>query len=149
MKPIKRNGNSLPVRTMFTDLLNADRFFNSEFFNLPSVFTADDPPANIKDEDKQFLVEMSAPGFDKKDFTINVENDILTISAEKQEEKNETKEDYSRKEFSYNSFERSFVLPQAVLEDDIKAEYKNGILNLVIPKKEISEKKNKKQIAVS
>lgn len=102
------------------------------------------PAVNIKDNDKNFEVEVAAPGMDKKDFKVSVENDVLTISAEKKEEKNEKNKNYSRKEFSYESFERKFTLPQDVVEaSKIEAKYENGILKINIPKKEEKAKLSK------
>ncbi len=102
------------------------------------------PAVNIKENDKNFEVEVAAPGMNKKDFKVEVENNVLTISAETKEEKEEKKENYSRKEFSYESFERSFTLPQDIVDaDKIKAKYDNGILKIEIPKKEEKAKLSK------
>ncbi|MEO5642696.1 MAG: Hsp20/alpha crystallin family protein [Bacteroidia bacterium] len=112
------------------------------------------PAVNIAEEDKSWNIEVSAPGFKKEDFKIRIENDTLTISAEHKEEKvsaekpeneKQTKEkNYSRREFRYGSFSRSFRLPkEKVNEEAINATYENGILNLTIPKKEVAVKEIK------
>ena len=94
------------------------------------------PAVNIQEDEKQFTLELAAPGLQKDDFKINLDNQLLTISKEATEEKEEVKENYTRKEFVYNSFSRSFRLPKFILADKIKADYKNGILKLSLPKDE-------------
>lgn len=102
---------------------------------------------NIREDEKNYFLEFAAPGFEKDEFKINLENQVLTVSAEKKSERKEEAKEYSRREFSYSSFQRSFNLPESVNEEGIKAEYKNGILNVSIPKKE-EEAKSKKEITV-
>ncbi len=108
------------------------------------------PSVNILEDVDNFKVEVAAPGFEKKDFNIELDNDVLTISSEKQIE-NEVKEDekFTKREFSYQSFTRSFTLPELVEGDKIEATYKNGILSIVIPKKEEAKPKPARQIKVS
>jgi len=108
---------------------------------------SDMPRVNVKDEDKKFVVELAAPGMDKKDFKINLENNSLTISSEKKEEKTEKNENYTMKEFSFNSFSRSFALPKNIKVDQIDANYKNGVLSISLPKKE-EEAKLSRQISI-
>lgn len=94
------------------------------------------PAVNIKENEQEFIVEVAAPGMDKKDFKIHLENDVLTISSEKTIESNEKKDNYTRKEYSYQSFERSFNLPKNTVDNDkINAHYKNGELVIAIPKR--------------
>ncbi|HVD98920.1 MAG TPA: Hsp20/alpha crystallin family protein [Cytophagaceae bacterium] len=105
---------------------------------------------NIKESDRQFELELATPGFEKNDFKIEVENGILKVSAEKKEEKTEEKKNFTKKEFSFNSFERSFMLPETADENEIKAAYKHGILSLEISKKKDAPKKSKKaKISIS
>ncbi len=108
------------------------------------------PSVNIKENKDAFEVHVAAPGFDKKDFNIELNNDLLTISSEKKIE-NETKEGetFTKKEFSYQSFTRSFTLPEMVEGDKITASYKNGILAIAIPKKEEAKPKPIKQIKIA
>jgi HSP20 family protein len=129
----KRNGEIAPMRSMLTDILNETRLFNSDLFDMTSL-SVNLPAINIVEEDKEFKVEMAAPGFSKKDFKINLENDTLIISAEKKDEQKEEKKDFRRREFNYSSFERAFTLPETVDEDHIKAQYDEGILKLTLPK---------------
>ncbi len=94
------------------------------------------PAVNIQEDEKQFILELAAPGLQKDDFKINLDNQLLTISKEATEENEEVKENYTRKEFVYNSFSRSFRLPKFILADKIKADYENGILKVSLPKDE-------------
>ncbi|MBW6499143.1 MAG: Hsp20/alpha crystallin family protein [Bacteroidales bacterium] len=108
------------------------------------------PAVNVVETNDNFRIEVAAPGLDKKDFKIDLENNVLTISSEK-EEQNESKEEgkYMRREFSYSSFKRSFSLPSSVDAEHIKANHKDGILNITIPKREEAKQKPPKQIAIS
>ena len=120
-------------RTMLSNFLEADDFFNDDFFVKDNLM----PAMNLKEGDNNFEVEVAAPGFTKGDFNITIDNNGLHISAEKSVEKEEKEEEYLRKEFSYNSFKRSLRLPESVNTDkDVKATYKNGVLKLDIVKKE-------------
>jgi HSP20 family protein len=92
---------------------------------------------------------MAAPGLTKEDFKINVENDVLTVSNEKKTETSEKNEKYTRKEFSYSSFLRSFTLPEIVDMEKINAGYENGILTLTLPKKEEAKPKSPREIKIS
>lgn len=123
-----------------------DDFFNRDVFNWGSNLTNTNlttPAVNIKETPENFLVEMAAPGMEKKDFKIELDGHTLTISSEKQNEQEEKDgESYNRKEFSYQSFYRTFHLPKDVVDaDKIKAKYENGLLQLEIPKKEEAKQK--------
>ena len=98
------------------------------------------PAVNITDRKDDYLVSLAAPGLKKEDFKIDVEGNILTISSEKEEKKEEKEEKYTRQEYSYSSFERSFTLPDEVNKDKIDAHYQDGVLKLVLPKKEEAKK---------
>lgn len=147
----KTNGNLFP--RLVRD------FFDTDFFNTPSIFDFNGglsrftwpvvPSVNITENSKDFKIELAAPGLEKKDFKIEVDNGVLTISSEKKKEEKEEKENYSRREFSYESFSRSFGLPENSLPDKIDAHYENGILKLTLPKKEITVSKPKKEIKVA
>lgn len=137
----------------------------SDFFDtgklFPEIFGFDDnifgragkalviPDANIVENHKDFRIELAAPGLERKDFKVEVEDGVLTISSEKEEEKKEEHKNYWKKEFSYNSFSRSFKLPENSLSDKVEAKYENGILNVIVPKKEITASKPAKEIKVS
>lgn len=142
----KRNGRVFP--RVVTDLLDTNDFFPGIFDNSWD-FALKVPSVNITETEKAYNVELAAPGLEKKDFKIELENKLLIISSEKEEETNETGKDYKRKEFSYSSFSRSFQLPEDVLTDKIEAKYEDGILKLDIPKKEVAAIKSKKEIKVS
>ena len=135
---VKRsNGSLLPAnqRTLFDD------FFNRELFNWGNDnFSASRttlPSINIKELEDAFEVEVAAPGMQKEDFNITLDGNSLTISSVKEDQQEENSGQYTRKEFSYQSFQRSFQLSKDVVDDEnIEARYENGILRLTIPKKE-------------
>ena len=126
-----------------SDFFDNDRFFDSDWLKKQSV-----PAVNVKETEKNFEIEVAAPGLNKKDFKITVDNGVLTISSEKKEEKEQKEKDYTRKEFSYSSFSRSFSLPENVNEDAVQANYEDGLLKLSVAKKTITPPKNKKAIEV-
>ena len=97
------------------------------------------PPVNIVDKAEAYHLEMSVPGFEKSDFNVKLENNILTISTEKSDENTESTDKLIRKEFSYKSFKRSFTIEEKIDDENISARYENGILKLALPKKEIAK----------
>jgi HSP20 family protein len=105
------------------------------------------PGVNILETEQDYKIELAAPGLSKEDFQINLKKDTLSVWVEKKENETEVKKDYTRKEFEYSSFARSFVLPESVNADSITAEYVNGILNITIGKDEV--KLQNKEIKVS
>lgn len=155
MKLTKSKTKETPtLRSRLADLFDADAFFDHDVLDagwprLDSIWKSRVPAANITENDNQFDIELAAPGMNKKDFKVNVQNGNLVISAEKEEEKEEKEKDYCRKEYNYSSFRRSFSLPESVNADAVKAEYKDGILKLTVPKKEEAKKQPKKEIAIS
>ncbi len=143
MTLIKSNGNLIPF--------GMDDFFYDDFFDnkwLEKKLKHTLPAVNIKETKNEFNIEFAAPGFTKKDFKIDLDDNVLTISAEKEKEKNEENENFTRKEFSYNSFLRSFTLPKTVHGEKIDAKYTDGILKLGIPKMEVTKLLPKKEIKV-
>lgn len=106
------------------------------------------PAVNIAETKDRFDVSLAAPGMKKEDFLIDVEGNVLTISAQKKEEREEKEQRYTRKEFSYSSFTRSFTLPDGVNKDKIDAAYENGLLKLTLPKTEEARKAGPKNIVV-
>ena len=106
------------------------------------------PAANITESDKAFSIELAAPGLGKDDFNLTIDNQQLSIGCEKEEKKESKKDQYSRKEFSYESFKRSFMLPETVNPDKIKAAYKDGVLTVELPKKEATIITPRKKISV-
>jgi len=131
-----------------------DQLFDTDLFDWSnrnySETNTTVPSVNIKENADAFNVEMAVPGFDKKDFKIALDHNVLTISSEKKVE-NETKEGerFTRHEYSYQSFSRSFTLPEAANGDKISAKYDNGILNVEIPKREEAKPKPSRQIAIA
>jgi HSP20 family protein len=119
-----------------------DEFFNDSF--LPRFLDFDKasgrvtvPAVNVEETDKEFHIEVAAPGLEKDDLKIAVNEGVLTISSEKKTEKEEKNDKYIRREFGYNAFARSFTLPDDTNVDKIVASHKNGVLQLTIPKAEV------------
>jgi HSP20 family protein len=150
MSLIVRNKSLLPT---VSDFFDTGRLFRPSIFDFDGDLDFDSslvvPEANIIENTKDYRVEIAAPGLEKKDFNVTVQDGMLTISAEKKEEKKEDTKNYRRREFSYNSFSRSFTLPDNLLADKIDAKYENGVLRLTLPKKEVTVSKPKKEIKVS
>lgn len=145
MSLIKFNGPRFPWNESLKDFFNQDTFINDDFFSLEKTM----PSMNVKEHDEDFEIELAAPGFDKKDFKIVMKDDVLEVSAQRKEEETEKKEDYTRREFSYNSFKRTMQLPTSVdQEKEAKATYKNGILRLKLLKRDEAKEKPKKMIEV-
>ena len=113
----------------YNELLND---FENDLFKYKN--NSDVPAVNIQEDEKQFLLELAVPGMKKDDFKIDLENQVLTISSEIKEETEETENNYTRREFVYNSFSRSFTLPKSIVSEKIKADYKDGILKISLPK---------------
>lgn len=116
-----------------------DRFFGRTL-NVPAV--------NITEEKNEYLVALAAPGMKKEDFHIDMEGNMLTISSEKEETKEEKDKKFTRKEYSFSSFSRSFTLPDEVDKQKIEAKYEEGILKISLPFNEEVKKPTAKQIAV-
>jgi HSP20 family protein len=107
------------------------------------------PKVNVKETPDSFQVQMAAPGFKKDHFDISVENEELLISAEIEKGEEDTDEEFTRREFGYASFQRTFLLPETIEGDKIKAKYEDGILSVTLPKKEEAKPKPVKRIKVS
>jgi len=150
MTLIRRNGNTLnPLPALFDDFFNRD-LFNWSNTNFSGTNTTV-PAVNIKETVDNYEVQVASPGMSKKDFKVELDGNVLTISSERSDE-NEQKEDerYSRKEFSYQSFQRTFNLQKDVMDiDNIEARYENGLLHLIIPKKEEAKQKPARLIQIS
>ncbi|MFM2019383.1 MAG: hypothetical protein RL007_3039 [Bacteroidota bacterium] len=138
----------------------ARRMFDNSFFdNFPTVF--DDllagksisgftPSVNVSETEKNWHIEVAAPGLKKEDFKINLEKDMLTISAEMKTEEKKEEKNYSRREFTYGSFTRSFrVRENSVDAENIAARYDNGILQIDLPKKSAEAAKNTREIRIA
>lgn len=139
----------LPTITRKTYSPFLSNLFDDDFFSVLSNRTSSMPAVNIKENEKSFILELAVPGMDKEDLKIDINEDVLTISSESKTEKEEEKDGYKRKEFSYSSFCRSFYIPENVSRDKIVANYKDGILNLELPKMEEEKSKITRQIKIS
>lgn len=140
MKTVLRKRNPF-----FTDLF--DEFWGRDF--APASTRLNTPAVNIKETETGFVLDIVAPGYSKEDVSINLEENVLTIASEKQAETSDKTETYTRKEFQYSSFKRSFTLPDSVNQNDVKATFKNGILSIALPKKEEALPKPPKQIEIA
>lgn len=143
---VLRNTNQVP--SLFHRFFDGDMFdwSNRNFSNTNTTI----PSVNIKENADAFMVEVAAPGFEKGDFKIELNLNTLSISSEKKVE-NETREGevFTKREFSYQSFSRSFTLPQIADGDRIEANYQNGILTVLIPKREEAKPKPARMIEIN
>ena len=108
----------------------------------------DTPAINVREIDDYYLVELAAPGLTKKDFEITIDNGYLKIFVEKTSEMEDENTDFTRKEFNYNSFERTLLLPEDIIEEEVKAKYENGILKFKLLKKEMLKEIPSKKIEI-
>lgn len=132
---------------LMNDLFNDDLFDN--IFGFVPATKDSVPTVNIIEEKENYRLEIAAPGLEKDDFKIDLHNDVLTVSAEKKQENEEKNKKFLRREFSYCSFKRSFTLPETINEEKIEAMHKNGILTVIIPKKEEAKEKEPRMISIS
>ena len=148
----KRNADVFP--SFVSDFFRTSPFMGSGLFDLdtdllPARLGVTVPSANVRETEKEYMVELAVPGLTKNDFKIEIENNLLTVSAEKEEEKNEKEKGFTRREYSFNSFSRSFSLPENRMAEKIDAKYEEGVLKIHVPKKEVTPQKLKKEITVS
>lgn len=140
------NANYSNVSTWLDDIFNRD---------LPSVFTSNFntgmsvPKVNIKETADAFMIEVAVPGLKKSDFKLDLDNQVLTISTESKEENEHKEENYTRREFGYSAFKRTFTLPDSVNDEKINANYTDGILSVLLPKKEEAKQKPVRSIKIS
>jgi HSP20 family protein len=126
------------------DLINSS--FDSDGLSVISTSVA--PAVNIIENDKAFELHMAVPGYSKSDFKINIDQQQLSVSSEQKHEKEETSDHYTRREFGYSSFKRSFELPKTVNKEQISASYEDGLLKIFLPKLEESQVKAVRQIEI-
>ncbi|BFP41733.1 hypothetical protein FGF1_25780 [Flavobacteriaceae bacterium GF1] len=137
-----------------SDFFDLDNFFDHRFWDDDFIrgrfWTGKtvEPALNIKETDDNFEIELAAPGFSKKDFEVTIDNGYLNISGEKSISEEEKDENYTRREFSYNAFQRSLQLPESVREEEITAHYEDGILSFELAKKEEAKKQKPKVIEI-
>lgn len=141
MSIIKRNDVLFP--SLMNEIFKPDWFGGSE--NMPTNV----PAVNIRENEKDFELELSVPGRAKEDFNIEIDDNLLSISSEVKTENEVEKSTYTRREFAFSSFKRSFTLPESVDNEKIKANYENGILKFSLPKKEEALPKPKRMIELS
>ena len=140
------------VYPSFPSLFN--KFFEGDLMDWNRSNFADTnttlPAVNVRENDDEFMIDVAAPGMKKEQFKLDYENGRLTISSEKKEDKKDKKENYTRREFHYMSFQRSFTIPENLVEGDkIKATYNEGILHISLPKKEEVKPKPARQIKIN
>jgi HSP20 family protein len=144
MTLIRRVNNNYPVfQNWFEDFFAPVQNYSN------GRFRSSVPAVNIAEDENKFEIEFAVPGMTKADFAINLENDILTVKSEKENNQEETASNYTRKEFNFSAFQRSFTLPEAADSEKIKAEYKEGILSIEIPKKEEAKVKPAREIEIA
>jgi len=140
---------TMRTRTTWPGLF--DEFLNRNL--LPGIFDAESrhslPAVNIIEGREDYRIEVAAPGLNKEDFKVSLENNVLTVSSEKEENQEEKDEKVMCREFSYYSFSRSFTLPMTVNSEKIRATHKEGILQVIIPKKEEAKEKPSREIKIS
>lgn len=156
MSLVKFKKRTSPFTNLITsDFFDMENFFDDRFWNrglMEDRFwngRKGEPALNIKEKDDHFEIELAAPGFAKKDFKITLDDGYLNISAEKTTKEEEKEENYTRREFGYNAFERSLLLPENVKDEEIKAKYNDGILSFKLTKKEMAVKAKPKVIEIS
>ncbi|HET6245217.1 MAG: Hsp20/alpha crystallin family protein [Bacteroidetes bacterium] len=144
---LKKRRDEERVPDVFRGVSNLfDEFLRNEFLTRETGFV---PGVNISEDNENFFVEVAVPGYTKEDIKVEMNNHILTISAEKKEEEvMEVEKTFTRREFSYGSFSRTLALPETVREEKIKAKYENGILRFVLPKKEEAKPQPAKTIEI-
>lgn len=147
---------NLNIQNMNTVRKNRTNYFPFGFDNamLPKFETYVNsnnqfPAVNIKENEDSFEILLAAPGLTKEDFAIEVDENVLTISSEINQTKDVKEEKFTRREFNFTNFKRAFTLPETVNEDKIEASYVNGILKLILPKKEEALPKEKRSIKIS
>ena len=146
MNLMKRNtDNWLPY--IFDDMFKTDWMDNGNSFNRIGTSV---PAVNIAEDDDSFTLEVAAPGKTRKDFNLELDNGVLTISSEekKEEEKKDNNGRFTRREFSYSSFKRAFTLPDSVDEEKIAANYKDGVLKVSLPKREDAKVQARRMIEI-
>jgi len=140
MTLIKRSNSLFPsVPSFFDDFFTRDVF---DWSNANSAYGSSLPAVNIKEDENIYEVEVAVPGLKKDDFKIELENDVLTISSQKEVEEEKVDDNYKRREFRYSSFKRTFSLPENKVDGDkVKAKYVDGVLHITLPKREEAKPK--------
>ena len=149
MTLMKRTQNWYPTFPSLFDKFFEGNLMDWNNWNFSSTDTTL-PAVNVKENEDAFMIEVAAPGMTKEDFKVNYDNGRLTISSERKNEKKDEGENYTRREFSYQSFQRSFNVPETVVSGEkISANYKDGILTIDLPKREEVKPKPSREIKIS
>jgi len=138
-----QNPNWTAIDNLFND------FFEGEFTSRKISKTATVPSANIAETEHRFQIELAIPGKKKEEFQIELDEDLLSVSVETSDHEKEDSKKYNNREFDYTRFKRSFRIPELANKDEVGANYKDGILTIIIPKLEIEETTKKREIAIS
>lgn len=147
MKHIAKYNSAAPAKNWGNFI---DNFFNHSLSNvIGSDMTASQPAVNIVETTADFRIELAAPGLEKEDFDIQVEHETLKIEAKKEVDETKTDGNFTRREFNYTSFKRSFHLPENIQIEDISAAYDDGILSIKLPKVVAAEETKPKAIEIS
>ncbi|WP_149241289.1 Hsp20/alpha crystallin family protein [Dyadobacter sp. 32] len=138
------------VKTQFAPK-NFNGFFGKDLLNelYTPAFSGSVPAVNVLEGTEGYKIEVAAPGLQKSDFKLNLEKNQLTISAQKEQKEEEVTEKYTRQEFKYNSFQRTFTLPNSVDGEKIVASYADGILSVTLPKREEAKEKPAREIEIA
>lgn len=131
---------------VFPSLMN--EIFKPDWFGGMENMNSSVPAVNIKENEKDFELELAVPGRKKEDFNIEVDNNVLTVSSEVKTENEVNEENFTRREFGFSSFKRAFTLPETIDEDKIKADYVDGILRFTLPKRKEALPKPKRMISL-
>ncbi|MEJ8755637.1 Hsp20/alpha crystallin family protein [Pontibacter sp. H259] len=145
----KREGQKSSSPDMFSNFFSdIDRMFGDDMLLMPMQLSrfgnANVPAANIHETDKEYMIELAVPGMKRDDFTIEVEENMLSVSCQKEENIKEDKKDFKRREYNYSSFSRSFRIPETIKPDSIKAQYENGVLHIKVPKADQTTQRRKR-----
>ena len=150
MRGVARREDYKPAqRNMFSNFFSdIDRMFDEDMFLMPMHMSrmgeGNLPAANVRETEKEYAIELAVPGMKRDDFEIEVDENMLSVSCQKEEQIKEDKENYKRREYNFSSFSRSFRMPEAILDDKIKAQYDNGVLHITVPKAQQSVQRKKR-----
>jgi len=148
MSITKYNNPMFPGRSTLSAMV--DDFFNKSFTDMVgSDMVMSRPSVNVKETDSEFIIDLAAPGLEKDHFNIKLEHDLLKISAQKEDAKEESGEHFTRREFNFSSFSRTFELPENTDREKIEAAYEKGVLTITLPKNRKTEQEQSKQIKIS
>ena len=150
------NNGTLSKNNSNTNIPSLSNWFDDIVNNeIPSIFKSNEslsfslPKVNIKENAEAFTVELAVPGFKKSDFKLHLDNDVLSISTETKDEKEHKEDNYTRREFGYSSFKRTFTLPDSVDDEAINASYKDGVLSILLAKKEEAKQRPVRSIKIT